>query len=232
MRLAIIPARGGSKRIPRKNLRMFCGSPIICYPIKAAIRSNCFDEVMVSTDDPEIADIAISTGASVPFRRSARTSGDDATTSEVLLEVLETYGETRVKPDLACCIYPTASFVTPNIIREGMELLLAGGATTVMPVTTYPYPIQRALRLKDGFVSMIQPEYLATRTQDLERTYHDTGQFYWFRVNRFLESRQLITRETLGMIISNARVQDIDNEDDWILAELKFQRLSAARDPV
>lgn len=224
MRLAIITARGGSKRIPRKNIRQFCGEPIISYSIRAALDAKCFDEVMVSTDDVEIAESAKKYGATVPFMRSAQTSSDYATTAEVLLEVIQTYHLRGVQPKLACCIYPTAPFVTSSSLKEGFNLLSRKDEVeTVMPVTRFSFPIQRALKLKEGMLSMFQPEHLSTRSQDLEPAYHDAGQFYWFRVQPFMKTQKLIGAQTAGIVLPEWQVQDIDNEDDWLLAEMKYR---------
>jgi N-acylneuraminate cytidylyltransferase len=226
MKLAIITARGGSKRIPRKNIRDFCGKPIIAYPIRAALDAKCFDEVIVSTDDREIADVARTWGASVPFMRSARTATDHATTAEVLMEVLEEYHRRGVDPDLACAIYPTAPFVTPTRLSAALDLLLRNeDIDGVIPVVRFSYPIQRALRMKDGLVSMIQPNHLLTRSQDLEPAYHDVGQFYWFRVAAFKKGPTLMGPRTAGMVLPERVVQDIDDEEDWLLAEMKYRLL-------
>lgn len=224
MKLAIITARGGSKRIPRKNIRDFCGQPIIAYSIRAAINSKCFDQVMVSTDDYEIAEVAIRYGASVPFMRSEQTSTDFATTAEVLIEVLDEYNKRSINPELACCIYPTAPFVTSDSLRKSFDMLQKDkNIKGIIPITRFSYPIQRALRLKNQMISMFNPEYLSTRSQDLEPGYHDAGQFYWFCVEEFLKTKNLMGPQVAGLILPEWQVQDIDNEDDWILAEMKYR---------
>jgi len=224
LKLAIITARGGSKRIPRKNIREFCGKPIIAYSIEAALEANCFDEVMVSTDDAEIAEVSKHWGAQVPFMRSAQTSTDYATTADVLLEVLQEYKKRSINPELACCIYPTAPFITPDCLRTSFEMLQQNDKIdTLIPITCFSYPIQRALRLQNGEISLFQPEHLLTRSQDLEPAYHDAGQFYWFRVEKFLKTQTLLSAHTSGIVLPEWQVQDIDNENDWILAELKYQ---------
>jgi pseudaminic acid cytidylyltransferase len=226
MRVAIITARGGSKRIPRKNIREFCGKPIIAYSIETALESGCFDEVMVSTDDDEIAGVARGYGAAVPFKRSAATATDQATTAEVLLEVLEKYREAKRDIGEACCIYPTAPFITPESLRAGRDLLLRDRDTPcVIPVVRFSYPIQRALRVRDGTISLFQPEHLNTRSQDLEPGYHDAGQFYWFRADAFERTRSLMAPGTAAVILPEWQVQDIDNEDDWIVAEMKYRMI-------
>jgi len=222
--IAIIPARGGSKRVPRKNIRDFLGRPILAYSIEAALQAGCFDEVIVSTDDPDIAALARAHGAEVPFLRSAATSGDHATTADVLVEVLQEYAQRARSFELACCIYPTAPFVTAVDLREGAARLQADESLAgLLPVTRFSYPIQRALRVVEGRLSMMQPEHLETRSQDLEPAFHDAGQFYWLRVSRFLQTWSLMASPTAAMVLPEWRVQDIDDEDDWCLAELKFR---------
>lgn len=226
MNLAVITARGGSKRIPRKNIRPFCGKPILAYSIQAALDAGCFDSVMVSTDDDEIAEVALRYGAQVPFRRSAATSNDFATTADVVLEVLEAYRERGISPTNVCCIYPTAPFVSGEALREGWNFLRDNEKIpAAFPVVRFSFPIQRALRMEDGIMSFRQPEFQQSRSQDLEPAYHDAGQFYWFRVSRFLESRNVIMPGTAGILLSESQVQDIDNEDDWLLAEIKYRFL-------
>jgi len=221
--LAIIPARGGSKRIPRKNLRLFEGKPIIAYSIETAIRSSLFDEVMVSTEDEEVAAVAVRYGASVPFMRSQKNADDYAGTAEVLLEVLGEYEKRDQLFDLGCCIYPTAPFVTDQLLIQGRELLLDGGYDTVLPVLKYSYPVQRSLRIKSGALQMIWPEHYPSRSQDLDPTYHDAGQFYWFRVRAMNEKKRLWTDNSGALIISEMEAHDIDTLEDWSVAEFKFR---------
>lgn len=220
--LAIITARGGSKRIPRKNIKLFSGRPIIEYSITAALESNIFDEVMVSTDDVEIADIARACGASVPFLRSNRTSDDFSTTADVLVEVLSEYRAHGRFFKNACCIYPTAPFVTAEKIRSSFSLLGGCDVDTVVPVTSFGYPTQRALQIEGGFLAMIYPQHMNSRSQDLSPTYHDAGQFYWIKVEKFLKTRRLFSEHSTPFVISELEVQDIDTEQDWLLAEMKF----------
>jgi pseudaminic acid cytidylyltransferase len=224
--IAIITARGGSKRIPRKNIRPFCGRPIIEYSIKAAIESGCFSEVMVSTDDDEIASIAKAYGASIPFMRSASTSDDYATTVEVLREVLKNYENIGKSFSYGCCIYPTAPFVTSKILKESMHELIEKNLDCVLPIVKFSFPIQRSFRLENDLVEYAQPEYARTRSQDLEFMYHDVGQFYCFDTEKFLANNNLITSNTKGVLISEMTAQDIDTEDDWKLAEMKWQILN------
>ena len=226
--VAIITARGGSKRIPRKNIRPFLGRPIIAYSIEAALGSNLFDEVMVSTDDDEIAAIAVELGAVVPFRRSAELSDDYATTADVLGEVLGEYRDRGRSFNYACCIYPTAPFVTAEKLRLAFAKLRDLGAEIVLPVARFGFPIWRAFRMDDGRLSYIWPEHALKRSQDLSSAFQDAGQFYFFATEPFLASGQLIGPNTVGLETDELEVQDIDNEQDWQLAELKY-RLSLER---
>lgn len=221
--VAIIPARGGSKRIPRKNSRHFLGKPIIAYVIEAAIKSGLFSDVMVSTDDSTIAEIARTYGATIPFLRQPETSGDFATTADVLLEVLNQYKEQKQVFDYGCCLYPTAPFVTPDLLNRAFTTLTEKQFNTVYPVQPFGFPIQRAVRLRDTTVQWFQPEHALTRSQDLEPAYHDAGQFYFFRVDNFLSSGILIPANSGGIVISELEAHDIDTESDWQVAEMKFE---------
>jgi pseudaminic acid cytidylyltransferase len=222
--LAIIPARGGSKRIPRKNLRPFRGRPIIAWSIEAALESGLFDEVMVSTDDAEIATLARDRGAVVPFMRSADTAGDHATTAAVLEEVLGAYERQGRTFEHACCLYPTAPFATARDLQEGHRRLIEGDFTVVMPVAAFSYPIWRSLRRAgDGRIEMNFPENRDARSQDLPPAYHDAGQWCWFRVEAFRRDGTLLGGNTGSVELGALRVQDIDTEEDWMLAELKHQ---------
>lgn len=224
-RIAIITARGGSKRIPKKNIRLFCGKPILTYSIRAALDAGIFDKVMVSTDSEEIAQIAREAGADVPFMRSDATSGDYATTAEVLLEVLAEYEKQGESFDTVCCIYPTAPFVTEQKLRDGIALLEEQDVDSVVPVVRYSYPPQRAFVQKDGYTVLKFPEYLGARSQDLEPFFHDCGQFYCMQVKNFKEKKQIFTDRMLSIEMPETEVQDIDNETDWKLAELKYQMM-------
>lgn len=231
MKLALIAARGGSKRIPRKNIRPFLGKPIIAYSIDAALKSGCFDEVMVSTDDQEIAEVGRRYGASVPFMRSAATSHDHATTADVIVEVLREYAARGQAVSVACCLYSTAPFVTAATLRAASELLDSNPRFSgVIPVARFSYPIQRALKLRDQCVELFQPEHLLSRSQDLEAAYHDAGQFYWIRADRFLAEPNLMTATTAALVLPESEVQDIDTESDWLAAELKFSHLAQRSD--
>jgi pseudaminic acid cytidylyltransferase len=223
--VAIITARGGSKRIPRKNIRLFLGKPIIAYSISAALDAGCFEEVMVSTDDLEIAEIARSLGAKVPFLRSAETSTDVATTVDVLTEVINKYRQQGKIFEYACCLYPTAPFVTADKLAAGYGLLLQTGADTVLPVVRFSYPIQRAMKLENNYLSMIWPEYANVRSQDLMPSFHDGGQFYCFHIERFMETHKLFGDHTVPLELPESEVQDIDTEEDWKIAEMKYQIL-------
>ena len=224
--LAIITARGGSKRIPRKNIKLFSGFPIIKYSIDAALNSGCFDEVMVSTDDNEIAEIAVKFGAIVPFYRSPETSNDHAMTADVIREVLIEYRKRNTFFNYACCIYPTAPFISSDKIKRGYEYLLDSDADSAVPVVRFSYPIQRALKIENGLLEMIWPENLNKRSQDLIPAYHDSGQFYWLKVDSFLKHGLLFNEKTVPIEIPESEVQDIDNEEDWKIAEMKYQILN------
>lgn len=227
--LAIIPARGGSKRIPRKNIRDFHGKPIIGYGITAALESNLFEDVMVSTDDAEIARIATQLGGQVPFLRSAQNSNDAATTVDVLLEVIEEYQRIGRLFDYGCCIYPTAPFLTASKLEESFRKLVSEGLDAVFPVVRFGFPVQRSLRFVDGKLQAQWPQYYPRRSQDLEPLFHDAGQFYWFSVARLVENRSLVTGNTGGIVVSENSVQDIDTEEDWLLAELKYELMIGRR---
>lgn len=225
-RLAIITARGGSKRIPKKNIREFCGKPILAYSIEAALESGLFDHVMVSTDSGEIAEIAKKYGAEVPFLRSETTSGDFATTNDVLAEVLAEYEKLGMHFDVACCIYPTAPFVTAEKLKTAVEQLEASDADTLIPVVSFSYPPQRAMVVEKERLVFKYPEYLDSRSQDLQPHYHDVGQFYVFRTDRFAVNKKLMVGDILPFIVSELEVQDIDNLTDWKIAEMKYRLMT------
>ena len=228
--IAIITARGGSKRIPRKNIREFCGKPILAYSVEAALEAGVFDRVMVSTDDREIARTAVEYGAEVPFFRSEKTSNDYATTAQVLEEVLEECGRRGWNYEGVCCIYPTAPFLTPRRLRDGMRLLEESGADSVLPVVRFGFPPQRGVVVEDGCVRFKWPEYRTSRSQDLEVFYHDAGQFYCVREAVFRREGSLVMENTAPLILPETEVQDIDTEEDWKLAEMKFRLLREKRD--
>lgn len=223
--VAIITARGGSKRIPGKNIREFMGKPMLIYAIEAALRSELFREVMVSTDDEEIARIAREAGAVVPFMRSAETANDFATTDDVLMEVLETYEKRGETFDYMACIYPTAPFVTAGKLMEAMKLLVEKNASGVMPVVRYSFPPQRGMAIRDGKLVYCYPENAMKRSQDLEPVYHDSGQFYCYHVERYRACRGDLPDGYYPIVVPEAEVQDIDNLSDLELAEMKFQMM-------
>ena len=221
--LCIITARGGSKRIPRKNIRDFLGKPIIAYSIEAAIASGLFDEVMVSTDDEEIAEIAVKYGAVVPFMRSEATSNDFATTRDVLLEVLDEYEKRGKTFDYFSCIYPTAPFVTAEKLKAAYNKLLTSDADELIPVIRFSFPPQRAFVIRDNGLEFQYPQFERTRSQDLEPIYHDCGQFYFFRTDVY-RGKAEGTGKTLPLIVPEEETQDIDNYSDWEIAEIKYER--------
>lgn len=220
--LCIIPARGGSKRIPRKNVKPFLGKPILAYSIEAALATHLFDEVMVSTDDQEIADVARRYGATVPFMRSSETASDFATTADVLREVVLKYKEQGREFDNFCCIYATAPMVQSKDIVSAFERLTTSDFTVVYPVVAFSYPIWRCLDLaEDGSMQRHWPEFENSRSQDLPKEYHDTGTFYWYKTQEWLNGNVLIG----GIEVDETTIQDIDTETDWKLAELKYKLL-------
>lgn len=224
-KLAIIPARGGSKRIPRKNIKLFLGKPIIAYSIEAALESRGFDEVMVSTDDQEIAEIARRYGAQVPFLRSAELSTDTAGTAPVLVEVVREYQRRGKDFHYICCVFPAAPFITAQRLIEAMSILVNENVDGVLPIVRYSHPPQRALQLRNNRVEMIHPENYSGRSQDFEPIYHDCGLFYCLNVPSLMVQQKLICANTWPMVIPEHEVQDIDNRSDWILAEYKYHVL-------
>lgn len=225
--VAIIPARGGSKRIPRKNIKDFLGKPIIAYSIQAALDSKLFEEVMVSTDDEEIAEIALKYGAKVPFMRSNEMANDFATTADVIREVLLQYKKQNIYFENVCCMYATAPFVTSSLLTKSFELLQEEDYKTVIPIIPFSFPIQRGLKQTGTKIEMAYPEHTNSRSQDLEQIYHDAGQFYFLKTNIFLENNQIWTDNTGGILISELVAHDIDNEVDWKLAEMKFKLINS-----
>lgn len=227
--ILIIPARGGSKRIPKKNIKKFIDRPAIEYAIAAAKASDCFDEIMVSTDDPEIAEISKSRGAKVPFLRSAKNSSDKASTISVLEEVLAQYKKLGHKFDLVCCLYPTAFFVTAEKLRNAKEMLIQSGADAVVPVARFSYPIQRSLKIKNGKLKMFWPQNYNKRTQDLEPAHHDCGQFYFLKTRAIFKQKKLFPKYTIPLETPELETQDIDNESDWKIAEMKYKLLNGKK---
>jgi N-acylneuraminate cytidylyltransferase len=221
--LAIITARGGSKRIPRKNIKEFLGKPIIAYSIESAIESKLFDEIMVSTDDEEIALISKEYGAKIPFMRSAKTSDDYSTTNDVIEEVIISYKEIGEQFDFVCCIYPTAPFITADILRIAYDKVITNKYDLVLPIVPFSFPVQRSfLKNDDDSISYSQPENINKRSQDLEQHFHDVGQFYFFGVNKYLQRGTLVGENMFGVEIDELSAQDIDNEMDWKMAEIKY----------
>lgn len=229
MNVAIIPARGGSKRIPGKNIKLFAGKPIIAYSIEAAIATGLFGRVIVSTDSVEIAGVAREYGAEVPFLRPAGLADDFTPTAEVILHALHWLVDGGVGVPHACCIYATAPFVQPGFVREGHDLLLQSGAASVFTVTTYSASIHRALKIQaDGRLAMVWPEYELTRSNDLPEVYHDAGQFYWLAVPRFFKEKKIYSHDARPVILPRYLVQDIDTSEDWFTAEVMYEVLRRA----
>ena len=221
--LCIIPARGGSKRIPRKNIKEFLGKPIIAYSIELAIKSNLFNEVMVSTDDVDIAEISKQYGAVVPFFRSRENSDDQATTLDVIKEVIQFYANKNIKFDACCCIYPTAPLAKVTDLQNGHKKLLEEGKDSVFPVTPFSFPVWRGVRLRDNIPVPAWPEHVNSRSQDLETIYHDAGQWYWLRPDKVVD--KIWTANSACIVLEPDRVQDIDTESDWKIAEMKYRMI-------
>jgi len=222
--IAIIPARGGSKRIPRKNIRLFFGKPIIAYSIAAAKESGLFDQIIVSTDDEEIATVAQQHGAEVPFLRPKEIADDFSGTNVVVKHCLQWLESNSMPAQYACCIYPTAPFIQAAFLQEGFEKLIESGKSYAFSVTSFPFPIQRAIKInRQGTVEPFSPEGVSARSQDLEEAYHDAGQFYWGKAEAFLNDIVIFTPESVPVILSRYLVQDIDTEEDWERAELMYK---------
>lgn len=220
MNIAVIPARGGSKRIPRKNVRTFHGKPMITWSIEAALASDCFDRVLVSTDDDEIASVATAAGAEVPFLRPVELSDDHTGTVEVVAHAIDWMENARLAPEYVCCIYATAPFLRAGDLRRGLAELSDSDAEFAISATSYAFPIQRAFRLRpDGRMEMFQPAHFASRSQDLERAYHDAAQFYWGRTAAWKQAGPLFSAAAIPILLPRNRVQDIDTEEDWVQAE-------------
>lgn len=227
MNLCVIPARGGSKRIPRKNIKSFCGQPMIAYSIEAAVNSDCFDRIIVSTDDEEIAEIAKLYGADTPFVRPEHLSGDEASTTPVIKHAIAWFEGQGIVIDDICCLYATAPFVKAQVIADAYKMFQTSSADYCFSVTSFASPIQRALKLKPGGqVEMFQPENFNFRSQELEDAYHDAGQFYWGKSQAFKEDVLLFSESALAYILPRYLVQDIDTPEDWVKAELMFKALS------
>jgi N-acylneuraminate cytidylyltransferase len=225
--LCIIPARGGSKRIPRKNIKSFRGKPIIAYSIEAALNSGLFEEVMISTDDKEIAQIGRKYGGKVPFLRSSKNADDFATTVDVLIEVLQNYEALGIKFENICCIYPTAPFITESKLTRAYEKLNKENLHAVFPVVPFGYPIQRALKVQQEKLKFFFPEFEKCRSQDLEKAYHDAGQFYFIKTQHLLKNRSIFSSNTGSIYLNEMEAQDIDTLTDWKLAEIKYELLQS-----
>jgi len=222
--LAVIPARGGSKRLPGKNIRDFAGKPMLAWSVETALESGLFDTVMVSTDSDEIAAVARAAGATVPFMRSAEAADDHAILLDVMAEVVDRYEQDGQRFDRLCCILPTAPLLRPSTVKHAADLMAAGGFDTVFPVVAFSYPIQRALRRDaDGHTAMRQPEHYASRSQDLEPAFHDAGQFYWMTHEVCVSKQSMFAGRAGSFVIDEMEAQDIDTLTDWRLAELKMQ---------
>ena len=224
-KICIIPARGGSKRIAKKNIKEFYGKPIIAYSIELAINSNLFDEIMVSTDDIEISKISKKYGASVPFLRSQKNSNDYASTYDVIEEVIKNYNNENIFFDYICCLYPAAPLIQKKIFFKCFKQIEKNINTSVLPITRFEHPIRRAIFLKNEKIKFLSSQHKNKRTQDIETFYHDTGQFYWINTIKLLKFKELITEDSFGYIIPSIYAQDIDNLDDWKLAEIKYEFL-------
>lgn len=226
MKIAVIPARGGSKRIPRKNIKMFCGKPMIAWTIEAAFNSGCFDEVMVSTDDDEIAAVAKEYGAAVPFKRPLKLADDHTPTIPVIKHAIEYYQSMGKFADQVCCIYATAPFVRAQDIRNGFDKLMANNAYYALSVTSFPFPVQRALKMTESErLAMFYPEHALTRSQDLEEAWHDAGQFYWGQTHAWLSEKPIFSESSVGISLPRHRVQDVDTPEDWTRAEWLFKAM-------
>ena len=226
MKLAVIPARGGSKRIPRKNIKTFCGKPMIAWSIEAALQSGCFDAVAVSTDDAEIAEVARAHGAIVPFMRPAELSDDHTGTIPVIRHAIEWHQHQGQTPERVCCIYATAPFVRAEDLKRGLRVLEETGCDYAFSVTSYAFPIQRAIRITpQGRVEMFHPEHFNTRSQDLEEAFHDAGQFYWGQASAWLAGKPIFSPDAAPVILPRHRVQDIDTPEDWTRAEWLFKAM-------
>ncbi len=229
MNIAVIPARGGSKRIPKKNIKMFAGKPIISYSIAAALSCGLFDRIVVSTDDQKIAEVAISCGAEVPFMRPPTLSDDFTGTNAVVSHAIRWLLDHGQQVSHACCIYATAPFVRPDFLRGGFDKLVKSDKSFAFSVTSFPFPIQRAIRINHGeTVEPFYPEYISWRSQDLEEAYHDAGQFYWGRSDAFLNDETVFSHLSIPIIIPRYLVQDIDTMEDWTRAELMYKALCAS----
>ena len=230
MKLAVIPARGGSKRIPRKNIKLFCGKPMIAWSIEAAQQSGCFDQIVVSTDDAEIAEVARQCGAQVPFMRPATLSDEHTGTTAVIAHAIDWLKMQGKTPEQVCCLYATAPFVSFDDLRRGLAVVLDTGSDYAFSVTSYAFPIQRAIRINEASrVEMFNPAHFNTRSQDLEEAYHDAGQFYWGRASAWQANKVIFGPDSAPVTLPRHRVQDIDTPEDWLRAEWLFKAMTHAQ---
>jgi len=226
MNVVIIPARGGSKRIPHKNIKVFNGKPIIYWPLKVLQNSNLFDKIIVSTDDPDISKVALSLGAEVPFLRPNHISDDYSNVSDVMAHEVNSLNKSNYNMDVVCCVYSTAAFLTENDLRKGFQLFLNNDFNFVFSATTFPYPIQRAFkRTYDNGIKMIDNKYIRTRSQDLEETYHDAAQFYFGKPDAWSNNNDIFSHSSEIVVLPRWRVQDIDTKEDWKRAEFLHKTL-------
>lgn len=227
MKIAVIPARGGSKRIPRKNIKPFCGKPILAWSIEAAIKTQLFDEIVVSTDDDEIMACAQKWGATVPFRRPSELADDFTSTRDVVNHAIQLITNVRGAPDFVCALYATAPFIRAKELVSAFEILKNSEANFVFSATDFPFPIQRAFKIRgDKSLEMFQPEHRLTRSQDLEPAYHDAAQFYWGTAHAFLTNQPMFSGQSIPFLLPRKRVIDIDTPEDWEMAELIGQTIS------
>jgi len=230
--IAVIPARGGSKRIPLKNIRLFAGRPIISYSIEAAKKSDLFDRIIVSTDDNEIAAVAKNFGAEVPFIRPKDLADDFTGTNAVVRNAIQWLENADGSTLYVCCIYATAPFIQVKYLRQGLEQLVESGKSFAFSVTSFPFPVQRAIRIRDdNTVEPLWPEFISCRSQDLEETFHDAGQFYWGKAEAFLNNEVLFSPVSVPVVLPRHLVQEIDTEEDWKRAELMFKALKMMDEP-
>ena len=230
MKICIIPARGGSKRIPRKNIKPFCGKPMIAWSIEAALQSGCFDQIMVSTDDAEIAEVASQFGALVPFMRPAELSDDHTGTTAVIAHAVNWFAAQGQMPEQVCCLYATAPFVSSDDLRKGLSILTETACDYAFSVTSYAFPIQRAIRITEtGRVEMFNPEHFNTLSQELEEAFHDAGQFYWGRAQAWLQNKVIFGPTSAPINLPHHRVQDIDTLEDWVRAEWLFRAMNQTK---
>ena len=230
MNLCVIPARGGSKRILRKNIKLFCGKPMIAWSIEAALESGCFDQILVSTDDAEIAEVAGQYGAQVPFMRPTELSDDHTGPTAVIAHAINWLAALGQIPEQVCCLYATAPFICADDLRKGLFILTETACDYAFSVTSFAFPIQRAIRITEaGRAEMFNPENFNTRSQDLEDAFHDAGQFYWGRAQAWLQNKVIFGSTSAPIKLPRYRVQDIDTLEDWVHAEWLFRAMNQTK---